>query len=49
MSEGLPVGMMLIGRHWEDATVLRAARAFEETGAYSTVPIAEEVGSRGAP
>jgi amidase len=49
MSVGLPVGMMLIGRHWEDATVLRAARAFEETGAYSTVPIAEEVGSRGAP
>jgi amidase len=27
--DGLPVGVMLIGRHWEDATVLRAARAFE--------------------
>ena len=38
MSGGLPVGMMLVGRHWEDATVLRAARAFEETGAYSTRP-----------
>jgi amidase len=38
MSSGLPVGMMLVGRHWEDATVLRAARAFEETGAYSTRP-----------
>ncbi|MGH8631259.1 MAG: amidase, partial [Burkholderiales bacterium] len=24
MSSGLPVGMMLIGRHWEDGTVLRA-------------------------
>jgi Asp-tRNA(Asn)/Glu-tRNA(Gln) amidotransferase A subunit family amidase len=30
--------MMLVGRHWEDATVLRGAGAFEETGAYSTRP-----------
>lgn len=30
MSGGLPVGMMLVGRHWEDGTVLRAAHAFEE-------------------
>jgi amidase len=29
MSEGLPVGMMLIGRIGEDATVLRAADAFQ--------------------
>jgi amidase len=29
MSAGLPVGMMLIGRHWEDGTVLRAADAFQ--------------------
>lgn len=29
VSEGLPVGMMLVGRRWEEATVLRAARAFE--------------------
>ncbi|HEX5689462.1 MAG TPA: amidase [Roseiflexaceae bacterium] len=28
--DGLPVGMMLIGRHWEDATVLRVAHAFEQ-------------------
>jgi amidase len=48
MSEGLPVGMMLIGRHWEDAIVLRAARAFEETGAYSTRRLAEQVGGRTA-
>jgi amidase len=32
MSEGLPVGMMLIGRHWEDAAVLRAADAFQKVG-----------------
>ncbi len=31
-SEGLPVGMMLIGRHWEDGTVLRAGHAFEQLG-----------------
>jgi len=29
-SAGLPVGMMLIGRHWEDGTVLRAADAFQK-------------------
>jgi amidase len=38
LSEGLPVGMMLVGRHWEDGTVLRGARAFQETGAYSGPP-----------
>ena len=38
LSEGLPVGMMLIGRHWEDGTVLRAARAFEEMGVYTVLP-----------
>ena len=32
MAEGLPVGMMLIGRHWEDGTVLRAADAFQKVG-----------------
>jgi amidase len=30
MSSGLPVGMMLVGRHWEDGTVLRAAHAYEQ-------------------
>jgi len=31
MSDGLPVGMMLVGRNWDDGTVLRAAHAFEQT------------------
>jgi amidase len=31
MSDGLPVGMMLIGRKFEDGVVLNAAQAFEET------------------
>jgi amidase len=30
ISTGLPVGMMLVGRHWEDGTVLRAADAFQK-------------------
>lgn len=30
VSDGLPVGMMLVGRRWDEATVLRAARAFEK-------------------
>ncbi len=29
-SNGLPVGMMLVGRHWEDGTVLRAGHDFEQ-------------------
>ena len=34
-SDGLPIGMMLVGRHFEEDTVLRAAHAFEQTGVYS--------------
>jgi len=32
MSEGLPVGMMLIGRHWNEPTLLRVVHAFEQLG-----------------
>ena len=32
MSAGLPVGVMLTGRHWEDGTVLRVADAFQKLG-----------------
>lgn len=30
--DGLPIGMMLIGRHFDEATIYRAALAFEQTG-----------------
>jgi amidase len=30
-SEGLPVGLMLVGRAWEEATLYRAAHAFEQS------------------
>ena len=39
-SEGLPVGMMLVGRKWDETTVLRAAHAFEQTGKYNVRPVA---------
>ena len=34
----LPVGMMLLGRRWEDGTVIRAAHAFQELGLYHHSP-----------
>jgi amidase len=34
LAEGLPVGAMLVGGNWEEAKILKAARAFEDTGAY---------------
>ncbi len=32
MSEGLPVGLMLIGKHYDESTIYRAAAAFERIG-----------------
>jgi amidase len=40
LSDGLPVGMMLIGKKWDEETVLRAAHAFEQTGTYNVKPAA---------
>ena len=31
-SDGLPVGLMLIGKHWDESTIYRAAHAFEQSG-----------------
>jgi amidase len=37
---GLPVGMMLVGRHFDEATVLRAAAAFERSvGGFPLAPV----------
>jgi amidase len=33
-SQGLPVGLMLTGRHGEDALLLTVAHAFEQQGAW---------------
>ncbi len=32
MEDGLPIGLMLVGRRYDEATVLRAAAAFEKLG-----------------
>jgi amidase len=32
MEDGRPVGLMLVGRHWEESTIYRAAAAFEASG-----------------
>ena len=32
MSDGLPVGLMLIGKHFDEATLYRLAYAFEQSG-----------------
>jgi amidase len=32
LAEGMPVGLMLTGRHFDEATVYRAAHAFEQAG-----------------
>ena len=36
-AEGLPVGLMLVGRPFDDATVLRAAHAFEQSADWQTI------------
>ena len=37
MSDGLPVGMMLIGRHYEESIIYRAAGAFEAAKDWETL------------
>lgn len=32
LSQGLPVGMQLVGKHFAESTIYRAAHAFEQTG-----------------
>jgi amidase len=32
LSDGLPVGLMIIGKHYDEATIYRAAAAFERAG-----------------
>jgi amidase len=32
MADGLPVSVMLVGKHWDEPTIYRAAYAFEQAG-----------------
>jgi len=36
MSDGLPVSMMLVGKHFDEPTIYRAAYAFEQAGDWKT-------------
>ena len=36
-SNGLPVGLMLVGRHFDDATLFRVAHAFEQHANWETL------------
>jgi amidase len=37
MSDGLPVGLMLTGKYWDEATIYRAAFAFEQSGDWKSM------------
>jgi amidase len=37
MEDGRPIGMMLVGRHYDEATIYRAAAAFERAGDWTTM------------
>jgi amidase len=36
LGDGRPIGLMLVGRHWDEATIYRAANAFERSGDWMT-------------
>jgi amidase len=36
MEDERPIGMMLVGRHFDEATLYRAAAAFEASGDWTT-------------
>ena len=45
--DGLPAGLMIIGRHFDDGTCLRVAHAFEQAvGGFPAPPVAVAVGRR---
>lgn len=37
MAEGLPIGLMLVGKHYDEATIYRAAYAFEQSGDWTKI------------
>jgi amidase len=37
LADGLPVGMMLVGKHWDEGTIYRAAYAFEQAGDWKSM------------
>jgi amidase len=37
LSDGLPVGLMLVGKHWDERTIYRASAAFEASGDWQKI------------
>lgn len=37
LGEGLPIGLQLIGKHYDESTIYRAAHAFEQAGDWKTM------------
>ena len=37
-ANGLPLGLQVIGRAWDEATVFRVGKALEEAAAFDTLP-----------
>jgi aspartyl-tRNA(Asn)/glutamyl-tRNA(Gln) amidotransferase subunit A len=37
-AEGLPLGLQVVGRAWDEATVFRVGRALEEAAAFDALP-----------
>ena len=41
MADGLPVSVMLVGKHWDEPTIYRAAAAFEGAGQRHQIGVLE--------
>jgi amidase len=37
LSDGLPIGLMLVGKHWDESTIYRASAALEKSGDWQTM------------
>ena len=37
MEDGRPIGLMLVGKHWDESTIYRASAAFEKSGDWMTM------------
>jgi amidase len=35
--DGLPIGLMLVGKHFDEATIYQAGNAFEKAGDWKTM------------
>ena len=48
LADGLPVGLMLVGKHFDEMTIYRAAHVFERSGDWQKMGPARRQGSKPA-